>query len=81
MKANTISNILINFGNSIKVFRRDNGISQFEFAVDLEIDPKVLRNIENGKTDARYDTVVKIINKICSCQYKSNQFGRKINNQ
>ena len=68
MKANTINNILINFGNSIKVFRRDNGISQFEFAADLEIDPKVLRNIENGKTDARYDTVVKIINKIQETQ-------------
>lgn len=68
MKANTINNILINFGKSIKVFRMDNGISQFEFAVDLEIDPKVLRNIENGKTDARYDTVVKIINKIQKIQ-------------
>ena len=68
MKANTINNILINFGKSIKVFRMDNGISQFEFAVDLEIDPKVLRNIENGKTDARYDTVVKIINKIQETQ-------------
>lgn len=64
MKANTINNILINFGNLIKVFRRNNDISQYEFAIDLEIDPKVLRNIENGKTDARYDTVVKIIKKI-----------------
>lgn len=61
MKTNTNENILINFGSNIKVYRKQHNISQFELAIDLEIDPKVLRNIEKGVAEPRYDMIVKIL--------------------
>jgi predicted transcriptional regulator len=61
MKTNTDENILINFGNNIKVFRKNHDISQFEMAYEMEIDTKVLRNIEKGVSEPRYEMILKII--------------------
>ena len=61
MKTNTSENILINFGNNIKVFRKDHNISQFKMAYEMKIDTKVLRNIEKGVSEPRYEMILKII--------------------
>ena len=62
MNANTNIDILINFGNSIKGFRRRKKLSQLNMAIDIGIDVKTLRMIENGKVNARCKTVFAILN-------------------
>jgi len=61
MKTNTNENILINFGTNIQIFRKKHHISQFEMACEMEIDTKVLRKIEKGAAEPRYDMINKII--------------------
>ena len=69
MKANINDNILLDFGNKIKQFRKDNGLTQsdlldkvYEYSDDeSSIDERTLRNIENGKQIASLKTLRKIM--------------------
>ena len=61
MKANTNVNILVIFGENIKFYRKKFNISQFDLAIEAEIDGKTLRMIENGKVDVHYATIIKIL--------------------
>ncbi len=49
------------FGNYIRKFRKDKGISQADFAKRVEITPRQLSQIENGKSDCRLGTLGKLM--------------------
>ena len=63
MKANTNDNILNIFGNNIKQFREVKKCTQYKLLEETsDLDEKTLRNIENGKQEASYGTLIKLMN-------------------
>ena len=59
MKANINDSIVINFGKGIVSFRKSHNITQEKLAEKLDTDVRYLRDIEKGKIDVHYDTLVR----------------------
>lgn len=56
-----LKNINIEIGKVIKLYREKQHISQEELSERLNISPKFLSRIENGRTGTSYETLLKLI--------------------
>lgn len=67
------------FGNKIKEFRKNKGLTQFELAEAIDIHEKHLSKIESGLYFPSYETLVKIMH-ILNMEWRDFDYDNKSDN-
>lgn len=73
---------IINISSQIKKLRKDNGLTQIEFAKRAGVGLRFLRELENGKMTVRMDKLMQVLDFLgYHLELKRNEHQLTVNNE
>lgn len=82
MKQNNSNLYIINISFQIKKLRKNNGLTQIEFAKRADVGLRFLRELENGKMTVRLDKLMQVLDFLgYHLELKRNEHQHTTNNE
>ena len=82
MKRTNANIYTINISSQIKKLRKNNGLTQIEFAKRVGVGLRFLRELENGKMTVRMDKLIQVLEFLgYHLELKRNEYQHTTNNE
>jgi len=82
MRQTNLNTYIINISSQIKKLRKNNGLTQVEFAKRVGVGLRFLRELENGKMTVRMDKLMQVLDFLgYHLELKRNEHKHTTNNE